>query len=381
MEQIDILIVGGGIAGAATAFHLAREGAEVLVVERLDLGTQASGANAGSLHVQIPHVTFVEEGEDWARRFAPTIHLMRHSIDLWRGLEAQLETDLDVAVPGGLLVAATEAQMRDIARKAAIEREQGIEIELLSGEDVRKLAPYVAEGMAGGAFCAAEGKANPLKATFAYAAAAEGHGARFLRRTEVVGIEAEAGGFEVQTSVGRFRCRRLVDCAGSAAGQVSAMLGLPLPIEAHPIQVSVSEPVAPLVKHLLYYAGGMLTLKQGRNGSLLIGGGWPANISAVTGLPVVSGDSLRKNLALAQAVVPAIGPARIVRSWAAFVNGTADWNPILGEVPGRPGFFVNFFPWMGFTAAPACARIVADLVLGRAVAPELRRHTLQARAP
>lgn len=380
-DHVDILIVGGGIAGAATAFHLARDGAEVLVVERLDLGTQASGANAGSLHAQIPHVTFMEEGEGWARRFAPTIRLMHHSIELWRGLEAELGADLDVAVPGGLLVAATDAQMRDIARKAAIEREQGLEIELLTAEDVRRLAPYVAEGMAGGAFCPSEGKANPLKATFAYAAAAERHGARFLRQTEVTGVQPESGGFEVRTSGERLRCRRLVNCAGSAAGQVSAMLGFPLPIEAHPIQVSASEPVAPIVRHLLYYAGGMLTLKQGRNGSLLIGGGWPADLSTVTGLPVVNGDSLRKNLALAQAVVPAIGAARIVRSWAAFVNGTADWNPILGEVPGQPGFFVNFFPWMGFTAAPACARIMAGLVLGRAVEPDLKRHTIGGEAP
>lgn len=380
MHRADILVVGGGIAGAATAFYLAREGAEVLVVERLDLGTQASGANAGSLHVQIPHVTFVEEGEEWARRFAPTIRLMRHSVELWQGLESELGTDLDVAVPGGLLVASTDAQMRDIARKAALEREQGIEIEILTAEDVRRMAPYVAQGIVGGAFCPTEGKANPLKATFAYAAAAERHGARFRRDTEVLDIGAVSGGFAVETSGGRIQCRRLVNCAGAAAGRIGAMLGFALPIEAHPIQVSASEPVAPLVKHLLYYAGGMLTLKQGRNGSLLIGGGWPANLSTVTGLPVVSGDSLRQNLALAQSVVPAIGAARIVRSWAAFVNGTADWNPILGEIPGQQGFFVNFFPWMGFTAAPVCARITADLVLGRTIEPEFRRHTIQAQA-
>ena len=65
------------------------------------------------------------------------------------------------------------------------------------------------------------------------------------------------------------------------------------------------------------------------------------------------------------AVVPKLADIRIVRSWAAIVNGTADWKPVLGEVPGVPGFFLAFFPWMGFTAGPVAARIVASLVQGR----------------
>lgn len=375
-RRVDVLIVGGGIAGCATAWHLARGGASVLVAERLDLGTQASGSNAGSLHAQIPHVTFMEEGEAWARAFAPTIRLLRRSIDRWRRLEAELGVELDVSVTGGLLVASTPEQMRDIARKAAIEREQGLEIELLEAAEIGRLAPYLAEGMAGGAFCPSEGKANPLAATFAFAAAAEREGADIRRGTEVLAIERSGEGFLARTSAGAVAAGRIVNCAGAGAGRVAAMLGIRLPVGQHPIQVSVSEPVAPLVKHLLYYAGGMLTLKQARNGSLLIGGGWPAALSPQTGQPVVSGESLRRNLGLALSVVPRVGAARIVRSWAAFVNGTADWKPILGEWPGERGFFVNFFPWMGFTAAPICAEIATGLVLGRPLEPELLRHTL-----
>lgn len=374
--RIDVLIVGGGIAGCATAYYLARLGVGALVLERLDLATQASGSNAGSLHAQIPHVTFVEEGEAWARQFAPTLRLMRRSIGVWQGLETELAAELDVAVTGGLLVASSEAQMRDIARKAVIEREQGLEIELLSATDIRSLAPYLASEMVGGAFCPTEGKANPLRAAFAFASAAERHGATIRRGSELLGLEADGSGYRAATSDGTIHAARVVDCAGASAGQVAAMLGVALAVEQHPIQVNVTEPVEPFMQHLLYYAGGMLTLKQARNGSLLIGGGWPARMSAATGLPAVDGASLGRNLAIAQAVVPRIGAARLVRAWAAIVNGTADWNPILGELPGRPGFFVNFFPWMGFTAAPLCAQITADLVAGRSIDPDLREHTL-----
>jgi len=63
--------------------------------------------------------------------------------------------------------------------------------------------------------------------------------------------------------------------------------------------------------------------------------------------------------------VPALANARIARTWPAVVNGTPDWNPIIREAPGRPGFFLTMFPWMGFTAGPIAARMTADLVIGR----------------
>ena len=123
--------------------------------------------------------------------------------------------------------------------------------------------------------------------------------------------------------------------------------------------------MAPLIPHLVYYTGEKLTLKQNAVGSLLIGGGWPARLGR-HGHPTVDPGSLTQNLALAMAVVPALAGIRVVRSWAAIVNGTADWKPILGEMPGVPGFFMDFFPWMGFTAGPIAGRIVASLVQGRA---------------
>ena len=219
--------------------------------------------------------------------------------------------------------------------------------------------------MLGGAFCPDEGKANPLIAAPAFAAAAERLGANIRRHAEVLAIAREPAGFSVQTTAGVLRARRVVNAAGSDAGRIAAMLGVALGVEAHPIQVSVTEPAPPLIPHLLYSAGEKLTLKQTRVGSIIIGGGWPARLDRRTGRPVTDPDLLGRNLAVALQVVPALGPISVVRNWAAIVNGTEDWRPILGEVPGVPGFFVNFFPWMGFTAGPLCARIVASLVQGR----------------
>ena len=365
-QTTDVLVVGGGIAGCATAYYLAKDGVEVALLERGDFHSLASGSNAGSLHAQIPHEPFLQKGESWAELFAPTVGLLQRSVEMWRSLPDELGMDLEVSVKGGLLVAASEGELGDIRRKAGIERRAGLHVEILDRPGLRALAPYLSEKLGGGAFCPSAGKANPLAAGPAFATAARRLGATLVRRAEVFAIARDGGGFDVETSRGPFRARRVVNAAGSDAGRIAAMVGLDIAVEAHPIQVSVTEPVGPLIAHLVYSAGEKLTLKQTPVGSLLIGGGWPARLDARTGKPVTDPATLRENLAVALDVVPALAPFRIVRSWAAIVNGTDDWLPILGEAPGIPGYFVNFFPWMGFTAGPIAARIVASLVQGRA---------------
>ena len=364
MIRTDILVVGGGLAGTAIAYYLARGGAEVLVIERDEINAQASGANSGSIHAQIPLEPFLEQGEAWTRGFAPTIPLMVESIRLWGGLEAELGADLEIALPGGLMVAEDERQLRILERKAAVERAHGLPVEILAAAELRRIVPYLSPDLAGAAFCPIEGKANPQKAAPAFARAAQGLGARLTCGVTLTGLRAGAGVFEAATSAGPIAARRVVNCAGAEAAAVAAMVGVELPLQGFPIQVNVTEPVAPLVHHLVYSAGRRLTLKQARSGGLLIGGGYPARLDDA-GRPVVDPAQVRANLAAAIRTVPALAQAQLLRSWAAIVNGTEDWRPILGEVPGVKGFWLSLFPWLGFSAGPVAARSVAEAILGR----------------
>jgi glycine/D-amino acid oxidase-like deaminating enzyme len=363
--RTEILVVGGGLAGCAVAYFLSREGREVTLIERYDINSLASGSNAGSLHAQIPFEPFLSEGEGWARQFSPVVPLLVHSIEMWRSLSEELGVDLEVSTAGGLLVAETDGELQDIRRKLAIERACGLDIQVVGREELAALAPYLTRAAVGAAFCPMEGRANPLVAAPAFARRAEAFGARVLRRTRLLKLDSIPEGFMAATDRGPITARRLVNCAGAEAGAIAELLGLKFAIEGHPIQVSVTEPVAPLIGQLLYAAGDRLTLKQSRHGSFLIGGGWPARRDPCTGMLQVDAASVVGNLKAAVRLVPDLGGVQLLRTWPAIVNGTPDWRPLLGEVRQVRGFHMCVVPWLGFTGGPAAARLVADQILGR----------------
>ena len=364
-QSADIVIVGGGIVGLMTALNVAQEGADALLIEAGDLGAQASGANAGSIHLQIQYPEFVAYGRSWARAYRPCLALLKQSLALWRALPEALGVDLGVSLEGGLVVATTDAQMRHIADKAAIEAEAGVETRILDREDLLALAPYLSPEAVGGGFCALEGKANPLRVTPVLAGAATRAGALLMTHTRVKQIATEPHGYTVTTTRGKIRASRIVNAAGASAGEIGVMLGTELDIRGFPLQVTVTEPMADLIPHLVYSASGKLSLKQLTNGGFVIGGGWSAQERA-DGTLVTDPRNLAGNMSMAAGVVPAVAQTRALRSWAAWVNGTPDWRPILGEDPNAPGVIHALFPWVGFSAGPITARIAGDLALGRA---------------
>ncbi|MFC3712810.1 NAD(P)/FAD-dependent oxidoreductase [Sphingoaurantiacus capsulatus] len=362
--RFDVIVIGGGIAGCATAHYLARDGVSVALLEAGELNAFASGANAGSLHAQIPHDPFVHKGENWARAFTPAVQLFKASLDIWTGLEAELGADLEIGVGGGLLVGANDVEMRQIEAKARIERDAGLEIEMLDRAAIRERAPYLSTNAIGGAFCPSEGKANPLVVAPAFAAAARAHGAHIVSNAGEARVARTGDGYEAAAAGQLFAAPRLVIAAGIETGKLVESLGGSIEIQGFPIQANVTEPAEKFLPHLVYCAGEKLTMKQTRIGTVLIGGGWPAKLDA-RGRPVADPASLAANLAVAKSVVPAVGALQIVRTWAAIVNGTEDWLPILGELPGAPGAFINYVPWMGFTGGPAAALAIAKMVQGQ----------------
>ncbi len=364
MRRADVAVIGGGITGMMTAWHLARDGGDVVLLEAGDFGAAASGANAGSLHLQIQYPEFMKYGEGWARAYAPTLAFLEASIKMWQALGPELDADLGVKLGGGIVVAHDAAQMRLIEAKAKIEASVGIRTRLLERGELRDTAPYLSDGAIGGGFCAGEGKANPLRVIPTMAAAAVEAGADLYQETPVLGLERDGNRFAIATSRGGFCADRIVNAAGANAAEIASRLGEKIVLGGFPLQVTVTEPIAPLIPHLVYSAAGKLSLKQAANGGCIIGGGWAAQQRADGGL-ATNPANFAANMAIAAGVAPGIANARTLRSWTAWVNGTPDWRPIIGEAPGVPGLFHALFPWVGFSAGPMTARVIADLVLGR----------------
>jgi len=361
MQKFDIAIVGGGLAGVASAYFAARKGARVILFESRDLNLEASGSNAGSIHAQIPIDPFRNLGPAWADRFAATIPLFIKSIARWHDLERELDGSLGVSAKGGVMAAGTPDDLELLEQKIAVERAAGLQVDLWSQSELRNRAPFLADHLLGASFCSIEGKADPFRAVPLFAKRAQELGVEIRRNCKVTQIHGAQGAFSLTAGGTEYHAKSVINAAGAKAAEIAKMLGVALEIEGHPIQVAVTEKCPPLLPWLLYYTSDKLTIKQSLDGGFLIGGGWEASSHQQ---PRVAAGSMVRNLDLARQVMPVLGNLKIVRSWAATVNGTADWRPILGEAPGVPGFFLNLFPWLGFTAAPAVSEAIADMALG-----------------
>jgi glycine/D-amino acid oxidase-like deaminating enzyme len=362
--ECDVLVVGGGITGCATSYYLAGSGHRVVLAEQHDLNTQASGRNAGSLHGQLQFEPYRVYGKQWALDYLPALRMLVDSLAIWRDLAVELDTDLEVSTKGGLLVAETDEQAEQVAEKVAFEAAHGFPAELVTGAELRRLAPYLSPRIVAAQYCPIEGKTNPLLAGPAFARAARRQGTTVLAQTEVRAISGTRGAFSVTTSGPTVKCDKIVLAANARLPEFGAALGTPLPITDEPVQVHATESLAPVIPHLVYYAGGRLTLKQARTGTLLIGGGWPASVDPDTGHPTVSTESMRSNLAVAIHVAPWIADVQVIRAWAGVGNATPDLRPLVGE-SATPGVFIGMFPHMGLTAGPVMGQLLARLVLGQ----------------
>lgn len=373
--SVDILIVGGGVTGCALAYYLARGGGEVLLIERDDLNSGGSGASAGSLHLQLPAPFFTQTPRDrLLRAAAALIPLSVAAAAEWRRLSQELRGDIEFHIGGGLMVAETDGQMALLEDKVKLERSCGLETEVLRGDDIHEIAPYLSPRIIGAAFCPTEGKVNPLAATIALAEAAVEAGGCIRRDVELRRLDARGATFVAETSAGAVQSRLVVDAAGSSAGRIAAMVGAELPVTPRPQNLIVTEAAPAKISHLVQHIGRRLTLKQASNGKFLIGGGLLAQRAPAGGVAVIR-KSLETGLATAISVVPMIGGLRLLRSWAGEALIT-DGNPILGEHPSVTGFHYAVPSSSGYTTGPISARLLAEVLLGDRPSDDLRHFSI-----
>ncbi|MCP4383040.1 MAG: FAD-dependent oxidoreductase [Hyphomicrobiales bacterium] len=360
-QSADIVVIGGGVVGACLAYDLARAGQDVLLVERDDINLQASGNNAGSLHVQLLAFDFGAKAEAGGSPAVATLPLGPWAVALWQELAAACGGGFDLRLTGGLMVAEDEAGMTFLRSKAAVERQHGIAAEILGPKELRDLAPTLSEKLVGAEFVPLEGKINPLTATYRVFEAAKRAGARYFRSTDVEAISRDGSGFRLTTSRGDIRAGRIVNAAGPWARLVGEMVGIDVPVYSAPLQMIVTERAPQLVSQLVAFADRHLTMKQLSTGGIVIGGAWTADYDSNRRMNVTRRESIEGNLWLARRVLPQLDGLHVLRTWAS-MNVNIDGAPIIGEVPGVSGFY-NAVTSNGYTLAPAIARLTRDLIV------------------
>ncbi len=194
------------------------------------------------------------------------------------------------------------------------------------------------------------------------ATAAQAAGAAILADAELRAAARDGAGWRLETNAGRLRAGQVVIAAGPWSGRIAALFGATLPIRPSLIMLSVTEPAPRLMDRIVTHVAGNLTVKQVKNGSCLIGGGWPGAGDFDGERPGLDPLMLRHNLRLAAEVVPGFARLRLARSWAGFEAQTPDGLPIFGAVPGHGGLFAVVPTAGGWTAAPFMGRSMAHLI-------------------
>lgn len=380
--HVTTLVVGGGLLGCAISYLLSDAGVDVLLVEKDQINRQASGQNAGSLHFQLEY-RMIENGEEAARKAAEAIPLHLHAQHAWGRLEAELQADLGVVQHGGFMVAETAEQVQRLTRKVALERAAGLHMELLDREAVQARAPYLGSAVVAAAFCPQEGKADPRRCALAFARAAARCGAQVRSNVGVQDMRRNGSVWQVRFDDGSTcQAEQVVIAAGAWSGRLAQMAGVVLPISPVGLTMSATARNAPLIKHLVQHAGRRLSMKQTPEGNVLIGGGWPAALHQSAGVvdldlkPTLQMKSLAGNMAAAAVVVPAVARLPVLRVWTGITALVADQLPLLGEVPKSAGLFVAA-GGSAFTLGPTYARILADRILGRPDAFDVRAYSPQ----
>ncbi|MCF4167623.1 sarcosine oxidase subunit beta family protein [Zavarzinia compransoris] len=351
--EYDVIIIGGGGHGLATAHYLANVFGiqRVAVLEKSWIGSGNAGRNT-----TIIRSNYLLPGNN---------AFYELSMKLWEGLEQELNYNAMVSQRGIVNLYHSDAQRDAYARRGNSMRLHGVDAELLDRDQVRAMVPFLDFDNArfpvkGGLLQRRAGTARHDAVVWGYAAAASRRGVDIVQNCEVTGFirngDAVVG---VETTRGSIRAPKIAMAVAGNSSRVAALAGLRLPIESHVLQAFVSEAVKPLIPGVVTFGAGHFYVSQSDKGGLVFGGDIDGyNSYAQRGnLPVVE-DVAEGGMAL----MPMIGRIRLLRSWGGIMDMSMDGSPIIDRSP-LPGLYLNAgWCYGGFKAIPGSGFCFAHLI-------------------
>ncbi|WIY23821.1 sarcosine oxidase subunit beta family protein [Parasedimentitalea psychrophila] len=351
--EYDVVIIGGGGHGLATAYYLAKEHGitNIAVLEKGYLG----GGNVGR-NTTIVRANYYLPGNS---------EFYSHSLKLWEGLEQDLNYNAMMSQRGVMMIYHNDGQRDAMVRRGNAIINQGDDAELLDVEGVRKRAPFLNFDnnrfpIMGGLLHRRGGTARHDAVAWGFARGADMRGVDLIQNCEVTGIDIDNGKVRgVQTTRGVIRAKKVALAAAGRSGQVAALAGLRLPIESHVLQAFVSEGLKPVLNHVIAFAENHLYISQSDKGGLVFGSylDFYSSYAARGNLPMVE-HTMESCLAM----VPALGKARLLRSWGGIMDMTPDGSPIIDQ-SGIEGLYLNCgWCYGGFKAIPGSGDAYAHLI-------------------
>lgn len=351
----DVLVIGGGFHGTSSAFHLARRGAKVTLLESEYCARHASGVNAGGVRTLGRHYAEVP--------------LARASLGLWHGLPELIGKDLSddaTFVPSGMLqIAETAQELDQLRRRVAELNALGFKHEVIvDAQQVREIAPRLAHHVVGGIWVKDDGHAVPYRAVTAFRQAAQRLGAQFHEATPAQTIIRVGSQWQVTTPRGIFTAPWLVNAAGAWSGDFAAQAGDVVPMKPGGLMLMVTQRVPHFVDPVLSATSRPLSFKQFANGTVLIGGGLRCSADVVRRHGEVDFLKLSSSAQTVTDLFPHLGPINIVRAWAGVEAFMPDEIPVISPSRHAPQLVHAFgFSAHGFELGPIGGQIVSELVL------------------
>jgi sarcosine oxidase subunit beta len=341
----DVVIVGGGGHGLATAYYLAANHGirSVAVLERSYIGSGNVGRNT-----TIVRSNYMIGGNTPFFEF---------SLKLWEGLSHALNFNVMLSQRGQLVLAHGPTQLDVLARRGNVMRLHGIDAELLDRDDVKRLVPYLNYSSEarfpiwGGLLQRRAGTARHDAVAWGYARAADGLGVDIVENCEVKGFVMEQGAVVgVETTRGRIRAGRTGIAVAGHSSHVAAMAGLRLPVESHLLQAFVSEPIKPLVDHVVSFGAELFYISQSDKGGLVFGG----HIDGFNSYTQRGQFPKVQTVAeCAVALMPCVSRLRLLRHWAGIQDMTPDGSPFICRTPVKNLYLNGGWCYQGFKASPA----------------------------
>jgi len=358
----DVVVIGAGVHGLATAYYLAsRHGiTNVAVVDKGYVGGGGSGRNTAILRSNY----LTPEGVAFYDR----------SLQLYRNLSSELNFNVMFSRRGHLTLAHNDASLRTMRWRAEVNKVAGIDSEVIGPDEIKRLVPMMDTSdrtrypILGALYHPPGGIIRHDAVVWGYARAADGLGVHIHQNTEVTGIDVDGGRVRgVQTTRGPISAPVVVNCTAGWASLIAAMAGVGLPIITHPLQAAVTEPVKMFLDTVVVSGTLHVYVSQTDRGELVFG----ASVDPFASYSMRASLEFLEELAgHVLQLMPSLSTMRVLRQWAGLCDMTPDYSPIIGVTP-VDGFLVDVgWGTYGFKAGPAAGEAVAGLI-GTGRVPEL----------